>query len=122
MPHPKIKELYDLKCFGQKSSKGFYDYKDSEYTRVDFSEEKAAKYNPISLLGVASNNAAWLITNQVCSKEDLGIALKLGMGLKTDLFKLIEKFGIQIILDNFKKLEEKYGEFYRPDVYLLSLK
>ena len=69
-----------------------------------------------------SNNAAWLITNQVCTKEDLDNALNLGMGLKTNLFKLAEKFGVQKIADELKKLEEKYGEFYHPDEYLLSLK
>ncbi len=44
------------------------------------------------------------------------------MGLKTDLFKLAEKFGVQKVVDNLKKLEERYGEFYHPDEYLLSLR
>jgi enoyl-CoA hydratase / 3-hydroxyacyl-CoA dehydrogenase len=122
MPHPKIKELYDLKQFGQKSGQGFYEYKGDKYERIDLSEEKASKYDPLSILGVASNNAAWLITNQVCTKEDLDSALNLGMGLKTSLFKLVEKFGVSKIVNELKKLEEKYGEFYRPDEYLLSLK
>jgi enoyl-CoA hydratase / 3-hydroxyacyl-CoA dehydrogenase len=121
MPHPKIKELYDLKQFGQKSGQGFYEYKGDKYERIDLSEEKASKYDPLSILGVASNNAAWLITNQVCTKEDLDSALNLGMGLKTSLFKLAEKFGVSKIVNELKKLE-KYGEFYRPDEYLLSLK
>ncbi len=121
-PHPKIKELYDLKQYGQKSGKGFYEYKGDSYERIELSEEKASKYDPISILGVASNNASWLITNQVCSKEDLEIALKLGMGLKTDLFKLVETFGVQKVIDELKNLEERYGEFYHPDDYLLSLK
>jgi enoyl-CoA hydratase / 3-hydroxyacyl-CoA dehydrogenase len=122
MPHPKIKELYDLKQFGQKSGQGFYEYKGDKYERIDLSEEKASKYDPLSILGVASNNAAWLITNQVCTKEDLDSALNLGMGLKTSLFKLAEKFGVSKIVNELIKLEEKYGEFYRPDEYLLSLK
>jgi enoyl-CoA hydratase / 3-hydroxyacyl-CoA dehydrogenase len=122
MPHPKIKELYDLKQFGQKSGQGFYEYKGDKYERIDLSEEKASKYDPLSILGVASNNAAWLITNQVCTKEDLDSALNLGMGLKTNLFKLAEKFGVSKIVNELIKLEEKYGEFYSPDEYLLSLK
>ena len=121
-PHPTIKELYDLKQYGQKSGKGFYEYKGDNYERIDLSKEKASKYDPISILGVASNNAAWLITNQVCVKEDLEIALKLGMGLKTDLFKLAETFGVQKVVNALKNLEERYGEFYHPDDYLLSLK
>ncbi len=122
LSHPKIKELYESKYFGQKSGKGFYEYKGDKYERIDLSEEKASQYDPISIVGVACNNAAWLIRNQVCSIEDLEIALKLGMGLKTNLFKLIDKFGIQKIIYELKSLEKRYGEFYHPDEYLSSLK
>lgn len=122
LPHPKINELYEAKHFGQKSGKGFYEYKGDKYERIDLSEEKASKYDPISILAVASNNASWLISNEVCSKEDLENALKLGMGLKTEIFKLIEKYGVQKVLDELNNLKEKYGEFYLPDKYLLSLK
>jgi enoyl-CoA hydratase/3-hydroxyacyl-CoA dehydrogenase len=122
LPHPKIKELYEAKHFGQKSGKGFYEYKGDKYERIDLSEEKASKYDPISILAVASNNASWLISNEVCSKEDLESALKLGMGLKTEIFKLVEKIGVQNVLDELNRLKEKHGEFYIPDEYLLSLK
>ena len=121
-PNPKIKELYDSRNLGQKTGKGFYEYKGESYERINLSEEKALRYDPISILGVATNNASWLITNQVCNIEDLENALNLGMGLKTDLFKLTEKFGYQKVIDHLKKLEENFGEFYHPDNYLLSLK
>jgi enoyl-CoA hydratase/3-hydroxyacyl-CoA dehydrogenase len=122
LPNPRIKELYESKNLGQKTGKGFYEYKGERYERIDLSEEKASKYNPLSIVGVAVNNASWLITNQVCSKEDLESALKLGMGLKTELFKLADKFGIQNIVEELNKLENSYGEFYRPNEYLISLK
>ncbi len=122
LPHPKIKELYESKHFGQKSGKGFYEYKGDKYERIDLSEQKASKFDPISILAVASNNASWLISNEVCNKEDLENALKLGMGLKTEIFKLIERVGVQKVLDELNKLKEKYGDFYLPDKYLLSLK
>jgi enoyl-CoA hydratase/3-hydroxyacyl-CoA dehydrogenase len=121
-PNPKIKELYDSGNLGQKTGKGFYEYKGESYERINLSEEKALEYDPISILGVATNNAAWLITNQVCNREDLENALKLGMGLKADLFKLTEKFGYQKVIDHLKKLEERFGEFYHADEYLLSLR
>jgi enoyl-CoA hydratase / 3-hydroxyacyl-CoA dehydrogenase len=121
-PNPKIKELYDSGNLGQKTGKGFYEYKGEKYERINLSEEKALEYDPISILGIATNNASWLITNQVCNRGDLENALKLGMGLKTDLFKLTEKFGYQKVIDNLNKLEERFGEFYHPDEYLLSLR
>jgi enoyl-CoA hydratase / 3-hydroxyacyl-CoA dehydrogenase len=121
LPHPKIKELYDQKQLGQKSGQGFYQYKGDNYERIDLSEEKASKYDPTAILGIALNNASWLISNEVCTKEDLDNALNLGMGLKTNLFELANKFGVQKIVNELKKLEI-YGEFYHPNEYLLALK
>jgi enoyl-CoA hydratase / 3-hydroxyacyl-CoA dehydrogenase len=121
LPHPKIKELYDQKQLGQKSGQGFYQYKGDKYERIDLSEEKASKYDPTAILGIALNNVSWLISNEVCTKEDLDNALNLGMGLKTNLFELANKFGVQKIVNELKKLEI-YGEFYHPNEYLLALK
>ncbi|WP_458747152.1 3-hydroxyacyl-CoA dehydrogenase family protein [Candidatus Nitrosocosmicus sp. T] len=122
LPHPKIKELFDNHDLGQKSGKGFYEYKGSNYERIDLTPEKASKYHPYSILGVAANNAAWLIDNEVCTIEDLNDALKLGMGLKIDIFDLFEKNGPSSIINKLLELESKHGFFYHPNQYLYSIK
>src|ERR687891_362931 len=119
-PHPKIKQLFDEKNLGQKSGKGFFEYKGDKYQRINLTEEEAAKYNPTALLGVAANNAAWLISNDVCSKEDLEKALKLGMGLKKELFTTVQEFGVKNIVCSLQDLAAKYGPFYDPDPYLVK--
>jgi enoyl-CoA hydratase / 3-hydroxyacyl-CoA dehydrogenase len=121
-PHPKIKELVDAQNLGQKTGKGFYEYSGSSYERVKLTSEEAAKYNPISLVAVSANNAAWLISNNVCSKEDLDKALKLGMGLKTDLLSTVETFGIGNVVEKLREMAAKFGSRYEPDVYLQSYK
>jgi enoyl-CoA hydratase/3-hydroxyacyl-CoA dehydrogenase len=122
MPHPKIRELYDNKNLGQKSGRGFYDYKGDNYERIDLTGEKASKYDPYSILGVAANNASWLIDNQVCTIEDLNIALKFGMGLKMDIFDVFKKIGPSNVTNKLLELESKYGSFYHPNQYLYSIK
>jgi enoyl-CoA hydratase/3-hydroxyacyl-CoA dehydrogenase len=119
-PHPKIKQLFDEKNLGQKSGKGFFEYKGDKYQRINLTEQEAAKYNPIALIGVAANNAAWLISNDVCSKEDLEKALKLGMGLKKELFTTVQEFGVKNIVHSLQDLAAKYGPFYDPDQYLIK--
>ena len=119
-PHPKIKQLFDEKNLGQKSGKGFFEYKGDKYQRINLTEQEAAKYNPIALIGVAANNAAWLISNDVCSKEDLEKALKLGMGLKKELFTTVQEFGVKNIVHSLQDLAAKYGPFYDPDPYLIK--
>jgi enoyl-CoA hydratase / 3-hydroxyacyl-CoA dehydrogenase len=121
-PHPRIKELFDEGKYGKKSGSGFYSYSGEQYERVSLSEEDSKAYNPIKLLAVALNNAAWLITNKVCTLEDLEIALKLGMGLRNPLFRTGEQFGIKGVVDTLQDLHAKYGDFYKPDDYLLSLR
>ncbi|MDQ6668478.1 MAG: 3-hydroxyacyl-CoA dehydrogenase [Thermoproteota archaeon] len=119
-PHPKIKELVDAQNFGQKTGKGFYAYSGSTYERVNLTPEEAAKYNPISLVAVSANNAGWLISNNVCTKEDVDKALRLGMGLKTDLFGTVEMFGVGNVVEKLREMASKYGSRYEPDVYLQS--
>jgi enoyl-CoA hydratase/3-hydroxyacyl-CoA dehydrogenase len=121
-PHPKIKELVDAQNLGQKTGKGFYEYIGSTYERVNLTPEEAAKYNPISLVAVSANNTAWLISNNVCTKEDVDKALRLGMGLKTDLFSTAEMFGVANVVEKLREMAAKYGSRYEPDVYLQSYK
>jgi len=121
-PHPKIRELFEQGKFGKKSGSGFYSYGGKQYERVSLSEEDSKAYDPIKLLSIALNNAAWLITNKVCTLEDLEIALKLGMGLRNPLFRTGEQFGIKTVIDTLQDLHSKYGDFYKPDDYLLSFR
>jgi enoyl-CoA hydratase/3-hydroxyacyl-CoA dehydrogenase len=120
-PHPRIQELYENKELGQKTGKGFYQYQGDNYERVQLTEEAAEKYDPIPLVAVAVNNASWLISNEVCNKEELEKALKLGMGLKKELFTTAETVGIEKIINTLKNLQTKNETFYEPDKYLLSL-
>ncbi|HZA08047.1 MAG TPA: 3-hydroxyacyl-CoA dehydrogenase family protein [Nitrososphaeraceae archaeon] len=121
-PHPMIKKLFEGGNLGQKSGKGFYEYKGNDYERINLTEDQAQTYNPIKLIAVAANHAAWIISNGVCDMKDLELSLKLGMGLKSALFKTVDNFGIENILKNLENLQESYGSYYEPDKYLLEYK
>jgi enoyl-CoA hydratase/3-hydroxyacyl-CoA dehydrogenase len=121
-PHPLIERLYSQKKLGQKSGNGFYNYgSDNKYERVNLSETEAEKYDPIAIVSVAANNAAWLLTNGVCDVGDLDKALRLGMGLKKPLFTVVEEFGLRKVLMTLENMSNKYGEFYEPDTYLRKI-
>ena len=120
-PCPMVEELFNNKNYGQKSGKGFYEYKSGTYERINLTKEDAERYNPIRLLAVAVNNASWLLTNSVSSKEDVDKAMKLGMGLKDGLFPIAERFGLDIIVSELRKLAKIYGSFYEPDLTLVKL-
>lgn len=121
-PNPLIERLYSEKKLGQKSGSGFYNYgTDNKYERVNLSEKEAEKYDPIAIVSVAANNAAWLLTNGVCDVGDLDKALRLGMGLKKPLFTIVEEFGLKKVLVTLENMSNKYGKFYEPDAYLRKI-
>jgi enoyl-CoA hydratase / 3-hydroxyacyl-CoA dehydrogenase len=120
-PHPMIAQLFSSGKLGKKSGDGFYSYGDKNYERVPLSEEEAKQYDPIRMLSVALNNASWLITNKVCNKEDLELALKLGMGLKRELFEIGKEYGFENIINALNQLKKGNESFYTPDPYLVTL-
>lgn len=120
-PHPMIAQLFSSGKLGKKSGDGFYSYGDKNYERVPLSEEEAKQYDPIRMLSVALNNASWLITNKVCNKEDLELALRLGMGLKKELFELGKEYGFENIINTLNQLKKGNESFYTPDPYLITL-
>jgi enoyl-CoA hydratase / 3-hydroxyacyl-CoA dehydrogenase len=120
-PHHMIAQLFSSGKLGKKSGDGFYSYGDKNYERVPLSEEEAKQYDPIRMLSVALNNASWLITNKVCNKEDLELALSLGMGLKKELFEIGKEYGFENIINTLNQLKKGNESFYTPDPYLVSL-
>jgi enoyl-CoA hydratase/3-hydroxyacyl-CoA dehydrogenase len=120
-PHPKIEQLFSSGKYGKKTGDGFYSYGDKNYERVSLSEEEAKQFDPIRILSVAINNAAWLISNGVCTREDVELALKLGMGLKKELFEIGNDSGFEKIINTLNQLEGTHGSFYTPDPYLKTI-
>ena len=120
-PHSMIAQLFSSGKLGKKSGDGFYSYGDKNYERVPLSEEEAKQYDPIRILSVALNNASWLITNKVCNKEDLELALRLGMGLKKELFEIGKEYGFENIINTLNQLKKGNELFYTPDPYLVTL-
>ncbi len=121
-PCPIIEDLYSKGYYGQKSGKGFYEYKQGAYARIELSVEEAERYDPVRLLAVAINNASWLISNDVASKDDVERALMLGMGIREGIFKVAERVGYARLVDTLRALKaSSKNDFYDPDRFLLGL-
>ena len=119
-PHPIIQKLFEEGKYGQKSGSGFYEYKNEQYERINVPTSDIQEYDPIKLVAFAANNAGWLISNGACDETDLEKALKLGMGLKSELFGTVKSYGIESIVKTLRGLAQEYGSVYEPDQYLIN--
>ncbi|HEY7570870.1 MAG TPA: 3-hydroxyacyl-CoA dehydrogenase family protein [Nitrososphaeraceae archaeon] len=119
-PNPNIERLFSEGKYGQKSGQGFYEYKKGQYERVNLANNQVEKYDPVKLVAFAANNAGWLISHGACDKNELETALRLGMGLKAELFETVKSYGVESIINTLRQLAKENGDIYEPDQFLIN--
>jgi hypothetical protein len=48
------------------------------------------------------------------------MALRLGMGLKAELFETVKSYGVESIVNTLRQLAQKNGSIYAPDQFLIN--
>ena len=122
-PCPLFKEKFEKKEYGMKTGKGFYEYPaPGKYVRPNIPKEAGEKVDPVRLIAPAVNEAAWLLRNDVATKEDIDKAVKLGLGWPKGVLEFADDYGIDTIVETLKKLKEETGfEEYEPDPLLVKM-
>ncbi|MCE4624616.1 MAG: 3-hydroxyacyl-CoA dehydrogenase/enoyl-CoA hydratase family protein [Desulfurococcales archaeon] len=122
-PCPLLKEKFEKKEYGMKTGKGFYTYPEpGKYVRPKIPKELAGKVDPVLLLAPAVNEAAWLLENDVATKEDIDKAVKLGLGWPKGVFEFADEYGIDKIVEALNKLKTDLGlEEMEPQPLLLKM-
>ncbi len=113
---PMLAKLVEEGNLGQKTGKGFYDWKVGR-PRIPF--KLSGKFDVQRLYAVATNEAARLIHEDVAGPEDIDLAMKLGTGWPTGPCERSDKLGLDVLLGKLKELHAKYGEeMYEPSPLL----
>jgi enoyl-CoA hydratase/3-hydroxyacyl-CoA dehydrogenase len=113
---PMLKKLVSEGNLGQKTGKGFYDWKVGR-PRIPF--RLAGKFDVNRLYSIATNETARLIHEDVAEPEDIDTAMKLGTGWPMGPCEQSDKMGLDKLLEKLKELHAKYGEeMYRPSPLL----
>ncbi len=117
-----FEEKFNAKEFGVKSGKGFYSYPEpGRFVKPAIPREKAT-VDPLRIIAPAVNEAAWLLRNDVATREDIDKAVKLGLGWPKGVFEYADEYGIDKIVEALKRMKEEYGvDHYEPDPLLLKM-
>jgi enoyl-CoA hydratase/3-hydroxyacyl-CoA dehydrogenase len=113
---PMLEKLVNEGNLGQKTGKGFYDWKVGR-PRIPF--RLAGKFDVNRLYSIATNETARLIHEDVAEPEDIDTAMKLGTGWPMGPCEQSDKMGLDKLLEKLKELHDKYGEeMYKPSPLL----
>jgi len=119
-PCPLIKEKFERKEWGVKTGKGFYEYPEpGKYVRPSIPREAGEKVDPLPIIAPGINEAAYLLREEVATRDDIDKAVKLGLGFPKGILQMADEFGIDKVVEALEKLREKTGwEEYEPDPLL----
>ncbi len=109
---PIIDEFVEKGRLGRKVGEGFYDWSEG---RPSLPEGLKGKYDALELLLVATNEAAWIVMEDVAEVKDVDMAMKLGAGWPKGPLEFADELGIDEIV---MRLESLYStlkdKIYKP--------
>lgn len=115
---PSIAERANAGRLGRKTGEGFYNYGSGGAT---YSREDGSALDPLAVFSVGINSAAWLLRNEVCSKEDLDRSVKLGLGFPEGILALADGWGIDRAVEALRRKQAAHGNAYAPDPLLVQM-
>jgi enoyl-CoA hydratase/3-hydroxyacyl-CoA dehydrogenase len=96
-------------AYGVKNGRGFYTYSKEEPRAVI--PKELAKVIPASvILSPAVNEATWLVSEKIASKEDIDLSTKLGLSFPKGILALGDELGLDVVFENLLRLKESTGE------------
>lgn len=108
---------------GAKAGEGFYKYTNKIFKKQILApSDSMYKLNPVRIISVAVNEAAWLIENEVASKNDIEKSMTLGMNWPYGPLYYADHYGLDNIINLLDKRYKETGyELYKANQYLVNM-
>jgi 3-hydroxyacyl-CoA dehydrogenase len=106
---------------GMKTGRGYYSYT-AERRRAEIRPEAGKSIQAHMLLAPAVNEAAWMLSNEVASRDDTDLSVVLGLGFPKGLLAMADSWGIDRVVEDIGELRKRLGETWlEPDTVLVSM-
>jgi len=115
---PALGEMVKAGTLGRKTGEGFYSYSAGG---ASYSRAEGDSLDPLLFFSVGINSAAWLLRNEVCTRDDLDASVKLGLGFPQGILQLADAWGVDRVVAALRKKQAAYGDAYAPDPLLVKM-
>jgi enoyl-CoA hydratase / 3-hydroxyacyl-CoA dehydrogenase len=105
-PAPILAKLFKSKNFGKKTGKGYYDWSSGQSNEIPMNA--GFGFDPIRVLAPAVNAAATLIEIGATTREEIDIAVLLGLNYPRGVLRMADSVGLDTIVAELDRLKKKY--------------
>jgi enoyl-CoA hydratase / 3-hydroxyacyl-CoA dehydrogenase len=105
-PAPILTKLFKANNFGKKTGKGYYDWSSGQSNEI--SMNAGFGFDPIRVLAPAVNAAATLIEIGATTREEIDIAVLLGLNYPRGVLRMADSVGLDTIVNELDRLRKKY--------------
>jgi len=118
-PSQLQKRMVDAGRLGRKSGRGFYDYREGAERPAAQEDQALGRAIADRIVAMLINEAAEARRLGVASREDLDLAMTLGVNYPKGLLRWADEIGVAELLARLERLQWEYGEDrYRPSPLL----
>jgi len=105
-PAPILEKLFKSKNFGKKTGKGYYDWSSGQTNEIPMNA--GFGFDPIRVLAPAVNAAATLLETGATTREEIDIAVLLGLNYPRGVLRMADSVGLDTIVAELDLLKKKY--------------
>jgi enoyl-CoA hydratase/3-hydroxyacyl-CoA dehydrogenase len=117
---PILEGLFNTHNYGKKTGKGYYDWTNGKTNEIPMSA--GAGFDPIRVVAPGVNEAAKLIEQGATTRDEIDIAVILGLGYPRGILRMADSEGIDLIVNELNRLYTTYKEErYKPSSVLTKL-